>query len=513
MLESTHSIDSTAVNEHNKHIIRPPTFTSKAIKNYLITRFTSLWVGTEELKKYTWYEVLNPFHPLLELNLHQWNFFFMGFWCWTLDALDFFITSLNVTAISESLNKSTKDVTWGITLVLMLRTVGAIIFGLIGDTYGRKWPYIINLILLCVLQIGTGFVKTYKEFLAVRALFGLAMGGVVGICSQEALSDSPPKARGVLSGIFQQGYAFGYLLAVVFQRAFERTTKVWQNMFFFSAGVSVIFIIWRLINPETESFQRQRERALKNAKSKKSQLAELKSSASKALKNYWLIIIYLVVLMSGFNFSSHGSQDLYPTMLTKQYKFSDDKATVVNVCANLGAMTGGIVLAHLSNFIGRRTAIIIGNIITGAFIYPWAFKPMWITAFMMQFGIQGAWGMVPIHLSELSPPQFRAFVVGFAYQLGNLVSSASSTIEATIEEKLHDYGKTMAIFIGAVIGFLLLTTLFGPENKGATLGIERDDEYSIFDVEDEDEEEEHRSKLDDKHGDITLEKPETEHIV
>ena len=154
--------------------------------------------------------------------------------------------------------------------------------------------------------------------------------------------------------------------------------------------------------------------------------------------------------MAGFNFSSHGSQDLYPTMLTKQYHYGKDKSTVVNVCANLGALAGGIVIAHLSTFIGRRTAILIGNVIAGIMIYFWAFHPMWITAFFMQFGIQGSWSVVPIHLSELSPPHFRSFVSGVLYQLGNLVSSASSTIEATIEEQIHDYGKTMAIFIGAV---------------------------------------------------------------
>ena len=506
----THSITSADVQEHNRHIIRPPKFTWPAIRKYAITRVTSLWVGWDELKQYSWHEVLNPFEPLVEMNLHQWNFFFLGFWAWTWDALDFFVTSLNVSNIAEDLDSTVKDVSWGITLVLMLRTVGALIFGAIGDTYGRKWPYIINLSCLMVIQIGTGFVTTFQQFLGLRALFGVAMGGLFGICAAEALGDAPKKARGVLSGIFQEGYAFGYLLAVVFQRAIADTTeKTWRSVFWFSAGPPIILIIWRFINPETDSYQRQKERFDQGAVQKNSKAAEFKSQAKKALNQYWLIIVYLIFLMAGFNFSSHGSQDLYPTMLTKQYHYGKDKSTVVNVCANLGALAGGIVIAHLSTFIGRRTAILIGNVIAGIMIYFWAFHPMWITAFFMQFGIQGSWSVVPIHLSELSPPHFRSFVSGVLYQLGNLVSSASSTIEATIEEQIHDYGKTMAIFIGAVLAYLMFVVFIGPENRGAELGVERDDEYSAYDSDRED-----RGESDLEEGNITqktLEKPEVEH--
>lgn len=215
-------------------------------------------------------------------------------------------------------------------------------------------------------------------------------------------------------------------------------------------------------------------------------------------------------MMAGFNFSSHGSQDLYPTMLTETYHFGHDKSTVVNVCANLGAIAGGIVIAHLSTFIGRRTAILIGNVFAGAFIYPWAFKPMWVTAFFMQFGIQGAWSVVPIHLTELSPPHFKTIVTGVAYQLGNLVSSASSTIEATINDTLDDYGKTMAIFIGAVIAYLMAIVLIGPENRGADLSIARDDEMSVYNLDDEEDKDEAASKFDDKE-EVFFEKPCVEH--
>ena len=499
--KSVHTIQSIQLQEirdHNKHIVQPPKFTAQAIKNYFGSRFRSLFVPKEELEQYTWADIYNPFSALREVSLREWNFFFLGFWAWTWDAFDFFTVSLNITNIAEALDLSVKDISWGITLVLMLRTVGAIIFGLIGDTRGRKWPYIINLALLSVIQIGTGFVQTYKQFLAVRALFGIAMGGLFGICAAEALSDAPRKARGIMSGIFQEGYAFGYLLAVVFQRAIADTSS-WRNVFYFSAGVGVIFMVWRFFSPETDSFLRQKARMEETAAAGGqggSKVAAFKSQARKAMKQYWLIVIYCVLMMSGFNFSSHGSQDLYPTMLKNQYQFSADKSTVANVAANLGACAGGIFVAHMSTFIGRRLAIILATILCAAVIYPWAFIPNAGSAFAFQFGIQGAWGVVPIHLSELSPPQFRSFVTGVAYQLGNLCSSASSTIEATIGERfpisgkgpdVYDYGKTMAIFMACVLVYQLIIIFIGPENRGADLGIERDDILDEDAYEDDDE--------------------------
>ncbi|EGW35648.1 uncharacterized protein SPAPADRAFT_69819 [Spathaspora passalidarum NRRL Y-27907] len=495
MTSSTSSINPSEARAEDKHVIHPPSFTSAAIKKYFSTRFSSLFVSRDEYAHYTRSEILNPFKPLVEMNLHQWKFFLLGFLAWTWDALDFFTVSLNLHNIAESLDVTVKDVSWGITLVLMLRTVGAIIFGALGDTRGRKLPYMLNLALLVVIQIGTGFVTTYQQFLGVRALFGVAMGGIFGVCAAEALSDAPTKARGVLSGIFQEGYAFGYLLAVVFQRALVNTTPHgWRSLFWFSAGPPVLLIIWRYFTPETDAYQIQQARFKEGAMDKSSKVKEFKAEAKGAIKQYWLIIIYLILMMTGFNFSSHGSQDLYPTMLVKQYGYSPNQSTVVNVCANLGALTGGIIIGHLSTFIGRRTAILCGNVITCAFIYPWAFKPMWVTAFFMQFGVQGSWSIVPIHLSELTPPQFRAFASGVSYQIGNLISSASATIEATLgerfpidgENEIYDYGKTMAIFMAAVMIYLMTVIFLGPENRGADLAGERKPEY----VEESDDSEE-----------------------
>ncbi|RLV93974.1 Carboxylic acid transporter protein [Spathaspora sp. JA1] len=500
-------INPVDVKEPKKHVLNPPNFSGPAIRTYLRTRFTTLWVGREELSSYSWSEIINPFKPLVEMNKHQWNFFLLGFLAWTWDALDFFATALNLSNIAKEFDVSIKEVSWGITLVLMLRTVGAVIFGAIGDTRGRKLPYMINLFLLVVIQLGTGFVTTFKQFMGFRVLFGIAMGGIYGVCASEALSDAPKKARGVLSGIFQEGYAFGHLLGVIFQRALVDTTPHgWRTFFWFSAGPPVILIVWRFFTPESDSYQRQRAKFKAGAASKESKVKEFKAEVKAALKQYWLIIIYLVLMMSGFNFSSHGSQDLYPTMLKKQYGLNHDESTVLICSACLGALAGGFIIGHLSTFIGRRTAIIIAAIITCAFIYPWAFKPLWVTVFFLQFGVQGAWAIVPIHLSELSPVQFRAFVAGVSYQLGNLISSASSTIEATLgerfpidaENEIYDYGKTMAIFVTAVQFYLIFIVFMGPENRGADLGGEPIDsvieERKVDDSEDE--------KTDDKKNEI-----------
>ncbi|GEQ67381.1 hypothetical protein JCM33374_g1045 [Metschnikowia sp. JCM 33374] len=488
----TSSVHSEYVRNHNKNASQPPSLSSKSIKKYFSTRLTTLFVTKEERAQYTWGEMLNPFGELKHMSWRNWNFFLMGFAAWTWDAVDFFAVSLNASHMAKTFGKSVKDITWGITLVLMLRSVGALVFGYWGDRYGRKWPYVFNLSLLVVLQIGTGFVKTYEQFLGVRAIFGIAMGGVYGFSLATSLDDSPVACRGVLSGIFQEGYAFGYLLAVVFNRAItDNTRHGWRALFWFAACPPVLFIAWRLCLPETDTYRRQRADAeAKRELNSHLKWYELSSDTKRVFKTYWLTMIYCVLLMAGFNFMSHGSQDLYPTLLSKQLEFGKDRSTVTNAVANLGAIFGGTVCGHASTFIGRRLTIMCAVVLGAAMIYPWAYlrsSAINAGAFFMQAGVQGAWGVVPIFLSELSPPAYRALVVGLSYQLGNLVSSASSTIESTIGErfpivtksgeKAYDYSKVMSIFIACVFGYVLIMTFLGPENRGADFDVDRDTIY------------------------------------
>lgn len=457
-------------------------FTRAEFSHYFKTRFTNLFPTKKSIRESTEIYPVNPFPALRLLNWRQTQFFLVGFLAWTWDALDFFAVSLNMSSIAKDLDKSVKDISHAITLVLLLRVIGALIFGYLGDRYGRKIPYCISMLLICIIQIGTGFVKSFPAFLGCRAVFGIVMGSVFGIASATSLENAPEESKSILSGIFQEGYAFGYLLGVVFQRAIvDNSSHGWRAMFWFSSGPPILFIAWRLLLPESEAYTRRKAEEKRVTNGTKSESSTFWRNAKIAIVQHWITLVYLVILMAMFNFSSHGSQDLFPTMLTNQYSYSHDASTVTNSLANLGAIAGGIIVAHSSSFIGRRFAIIMCCIGGGAMLYPWGFisNPSGLNAavFFLQFFVQGAWGIVPIHLTELAPVEFRTFVTGVAYQLGNMISSASSTIEATIGERFpiegkentYDYGKVMCIFMGCVFAGLLVTALLGPENRGGEI--------------------------------------------
>lgn len=443
-----------------------------SVGQYIKTRITSL--------KPLNHRAVNPIRVLKQLTGMNWLMFLCSFLAWSWDAFDFFTVSLCVTDLAKDLHKSKTDITWGITLVLMFRSVGAIAFGLASDRYGRKWPFIANCILFIAFELGTGFVQTYPQFLAVRACFGIAMGGLYGNVAATALEDCPPEARGIISGMLQQGYAFGYLLAVVFARGLVDTTNHgWRPLFWFGACPPVLLIIFRFFLPETNAFLKRQAVRESGDGIEKVFFREGKI----AVRRHWKTLLYMVCLMAGFNFMSHGSQDLYPTMLTNELQFSANKVTVTQVVANLGAITGGTVIGYCSGIFGRRIMIILMCLLGGALVYPYGFvKSDGIigVAFWEQFAVQGAWGVIPIHLMELSPPAFRTFVVGTAYQLGNLASSASSTIESKLGENYplpktrsgvsrYDYGKVICIFMGAVFAYVLVVTLAGPEYKDRDL--------------------------------------------
>ena len=288
--------------------------------------------------------------------------------------------------------------------------------------------------------------------------------------------------------MLQQGYAFGYLLATAFARGLVNTTSHgWRPLFWFGAGPPVLIIIFRLCLPETEAFKRR----VAVREGKGNVAGTFISEGKVALRKHWLLLCYLVLLMAGFNFMSHGSQDLYPTMLTNQFLFSPNAVTVTQVVANLGAITGGTTVGYCSQIFGRRFSIIVICIVGGALLYPYSFvenKKVMAAAFFEQFCVQGAWGVIPIHLMELSPGSFRTFVVGTSYQLGNLASSASSTIEATIGQrfplptaiihgkktKRYDYGKVICIFMGCVYLYTICLTFIGPERMGRNFEVEHD---------------------------------------
>jgi MFS transporter, SHS family, lactate transporter len=283
----------------------------------------------------------------------------------------------------------------------MLRSVGAAIFGILGDRYGRKWPFIANLVLLIIFEMATGFVQTFSQFLAVRALFGIAMGGMYGNASSTALEDAPLESRGLLSGLLQEGYAFGYLLAAVFNLAITgNNPHGWRALFWFAAGPPVLLILWRMYLPETDAFNAIQEERREHGH--QSVAKGFIKQALPTLKQHGFRLIYLVLLMAGFNFMSHGSQDLYPTFLQRQLGFSEGKTTVTTVVANLGAICGGALVGHMSTFFGRRLSIIVAAVVGAALIPAWILvrnNGIMAAAFFEQFCVQGAWGY-PSYLND-----------------------------------------------------------------------------------------------------------------
>ncbi|KAF8876383.1 major facilitator superfamily domain-containing protein [Infundibulicybe gibba] len=412
----------------------------------------------------------------------QWAHFFSGWLAWSCDAIDFFSVSLSVTQLQAQFGRSAHDITTAITLTLLFRSVGAVLFGVFSDRYGRKWPLVFNLVLVAILELGAGFVQTFKQFLAVRSLFGIGMGGIWGLAASTALENLPVEVRGLASGVLQQGYAVGYLLAAVINLTLvPETTPGWRSLFWTGAGISLFAAGIRALLPESEVFIRAKaaEKARGTDTSKKTKI--FIKETKEMLKRHWLLCIYSVLLMTGFNFLSHGSQDLYPTYLQASKNFSAHNATVATIIGNCTFRSGGALAGYVSQYIGRRLTILIFTL---------AFIPLWIIpssfaglaagAFCIQFGVQGAWGVIPIQLAEMSPPAFRATFPGVAYQVGNMVSSAASQIEATGGDNLRttiikdgkvtdvpDYATVQGILIGVVAAFVVFITIIGPEKHGS----------------------------------------------
>ncbi|KAI5969087.1 hypothetical protein CANMA_001892 [Candida margitis] len=472
---SSSSNQSVQSDDANDLFNEKPDLSLASIKHYFATRIPNLLDMPVYHQEKKWYQVLNPMTGLREMSTLDWHFYFLGFLAWSLDAMDFFCVSVSAPEIATTLQVSVTDITWGVTLVLMLRSIGAIIFGIAADRFGRKWCYIAVCGLFIPVEIGTGFVQTYQQFLGVRAIFGILMGAMYPIAMITALEGQPTVARSALSGLFIPGYCFGYILAMVFYRAFSGTYKEgegWRSLFWFSAGLSVLLCTWRACIPESPDFVQTREKKKRYNKSNKTTFID--KSVLQTLKTEWLLFVYLVLLYSGFNFTTHGAQDLYVTMLTKQFGVSLNKKTVIVVVSNIGGMIGGSLMGNASELLGRRLTVVICMLFSGAFLYPSFFNAdqNWWAYVFLNGGIIGAWGISSVYLVETVNKANRTLISGLVYQLGNLVSSASATIEARLGERfllegasddMFDYGKVMCIFCGAVFSYMIVCIILGPE--------------------------------------------------
>jgi SHS family lactate transporter-like MFS transporter len=363
---------------------------------------------------------------------------FAGFLGWTLDAFDYFLVVYCLTAIGKEFHRSDAQMALTITVTLVFRPIGAFLFGLMADRYGRRRPLMIVLVFYSVVEVATGFTTGYTSFLVLRALFGIGMGGEWGVGASLAMEKVSPKFRGLISGVLQQGYALGNLLAALcFFFLFDRWG--WRPMFFLGGLPALLAIFVQMRVKESEVWER----------TKKADWSQLRGS----LFSNWKLFLFLVLLMTFMNFSSHGTQDLYPTFLQRYWHFDASKRSLISVVAGLGAICGGTAIGYYSDLKGRRRAIITGLLLAIAVIPLWALSPtttlLVAGAFLMQFMVQGAWGVIPAHLSELSPDSVRGFLPGFAYQCGVLISASIVYIQALFAEHFS-YAITMALSAGIV---------------------------------------------------------------
>ncbi|ESK97056.1 carboxylic acid transport protein [Moniliophthora roreri MCA 2997] len=425
------------------------------------------WQAPEPLK--------NPISLFAQLSLKDWVFFLVGFIAWTADAFDFHALSIQTVPLAKYYGESKTSISTAITLTLLLRSVGAAFFGLAGDKFGRKWPMVINMLVLGCLQIATIYSKTFQQFLAVRSLFGLFMGGVYGNAIAMALENCPSNARGLMSGILQQGYSFGYVLAACAYLGVGEADDSWKTVFWIAAGLSLGVGVIRCFFPESRQFI-EAKKAGKKAQTPGAFWNETKRMLAKE----WKLCVYCVILMTWFNYYSHTSQDSYTTFMLTGKELSKDASSRASILMKTGACVGGTIIGYLSQFFGRRRAIIVAALISAVLIPAWILPEgepnLSASGFFMQFFVQGAWGVIPIHLNELSPPAFRSSFPGITYQLGNMISSPSAQIVNAISEhtfikrpnghQVPAYGPVMGIATAIIAIGIAVTTAFGPEKRG-----------------------------------------------
>ena len=377
---------------------------------------------------------------------------------WTLDAFDYFLVVMALTAIAKDFGRPDKDIAYSLTLTLAFRPVGAFIFGLLADRYGRRLPLMIDLVFYAVVEVATGFAHDFRTFLILRALFGIGMGGEWGVGASLAMEKAPAGRRGILSGFLQEGYACGYLLAalsyfVVFPR------WGWRPLFFIGGLPALLALFVRFGVKESEVWERTKHDSW--------------GQLGRAIVSNWKIFLYLVALMTMMNFISHGTQDMYPTFLQRDWGFTPQNRAALTAFSMVGAIAGGIIFGHISDRIGRRRAIVIALVLAVLAIPIWAHAPgipvLVAGAFVMQFMVQGAWGVIPAHITELSPDSVRGFLPGFAYQCGVMLASYVTYIEAVFAERTS-YANSMALTAATVFVGGAIAAWFGRERRGHVFG-------------------------------------------
>ena len=398
------------------------------------------------------------------LNRDQRKTFLACFLGWALDALDFFLLTFVLVPISREFGRSIPEVAFAITLTLMARPLGAFLFGLLGDKFGRRIPLMIDIAFYSLMELLTAFAPNFTVFLFLRVLFGIGMGGEWGLGASLAMESLPTATRGLFSGILQQGYAVGYLLAaLVYWTVFPHFG--WRGLFIAGALPALLVIYIRAHVPESPVWQRDR-----------SQRKHASVRLSVLLRQHGLLFVYAALLMTAFNYMSHGTQDLYPTYLEEQRGFGVNAKSIISIVYATGAICGGTVLGFWSQKWGRRRVIILSAACGMLLIPLWIFAPstglLILGGFLIQFMVQGAWGVVPVHLNELSPAEFRGTFPGLVYQLGNFAAAYAAQQQAWLAEQFRlpngrpNYALTMAMIQSIVFVAVIVLAAIGPEKRG-----------------------------------------------
>lgn len=376
---------------------------------------------------------------------------------WTLDAFDFFLMVFMLSAIAKEFQTDVKHVSEAVFLTLAARPIGAFVFGWLAERFGRRPVLMADIILFSIFEFASGFAPTLTSLLVLRFCFGVAMGGEWGLGASLVMESIPARLRGPVSGLLQSGYPSGYFVAsLVYFLLFD--TIGWRGMFMVGVAPALLVLLIRIHVKESPVFEARRGKPHVNPVTE--------------LLRHWKIALYLVVLMTAFNFFSHGTQDLYPTFLQKQHHFDTHTTGILAAVMNVGAIVGGIGFGIWSERLGRRKTIILASLLALPVIPLFAYgsTPLMLAigAFLVQVAVQGAWGIVPVHLNELSPPLAHSLFPGFAYQLGNLIASKNAPIQAGIaESRGDDYALALALVCGITAVVIAIWTALGPERKNA----------------------------------------------
>lgn len=396
------------------------------------------------------------------LTAVQRNTFVACFLGWSLDAFDFFILVFCVNALATQFHTKVSTISEAIFLTLAMRPLGAFLFGMMADRFGRRPTLMLDIILYSLFELASAFAPNLQVFLVTRALFGIAMGGEWGVGAALTFETLPSEGRGFFSGVLQEGYVVGYLFAaVVYGTLFPIVG--WRGMFVVGALPAFLVLYIRRNVEESPAWLQGQV------------IQRTQTRASNDIAAYWGSFLFLIILMFGFNSFSHGTQDLYPTFLERNHLFSPGQVRTVSVIASLGALLGGILFGSLSERIGRRRAIVIAAVLAIPMIPLWAYShsvPMLaVGGFLMQFMVQGAWGVIPAHLNELSPPAVRGTFPGLAYQLGNLLASWNAVIQARLVERKYGgrFPPVLAWTVLLVALLVAIVTAVGREQQGADL--------------------------------------------